>query len=192
MWIMFHSLPNNALGPLKRRDLMQNQGMWQAINSIVSQWGPILPISWEFLSNMLQSLKMVHFHFTLCLRIHQSQNEFLFFTIRPLDNFQGPSTFHSDGFQFVYTTTLKVGLVNIAASKKTCFANSIILHTSLGLVGCSKTKVQLIVDTNFHQQSLAVVLHLKSELLTTYVAGFGWLPYSGLIHKPPLGLFPHG
>ena len=43
-----------------------------------------------------------------------------------------------------------------------------------------------------HQHSLAIGLHLNNELLTPYVASFGWVPNFSLFQRPPLGLFPHG
>lgn len=43
-----------------------------------------------------------------------------------------------------------------------------------------------------HQHSLAIRLDLNNELLTPFVARFGWMQNFGLFQRPHVGLFPHG
>ena len=46
---------------------------------------------------MLLTLNMVHFHFTLSLRARLLQSWFLFPTVQPLFEYQGPLGFHGHG-----------------------------------------------------------------------------------------------
>jgi hypothetical protein len=55
---------------------------------------------------MLRSLNMVHFHFTLSMWAYQLQVEFLFLTVLPLEDFQGPLEFHGHGSWYVCKATL--------------------------------------------------------------------------------------
>ena len=69
----------------------------------------------------------------------------------------------------------------------------IILHMWPVMAGSPTTTViWLILEIVFHQKSLAIGLHLKSELQTPYVTDFGWLPNFGPFQRVPPGLFPHG
>ena len=58
----------------------------------------------------------------------------------------------------------------------------IVLHACPFMVGCpTKTKLWLVLETTLHQQSLAIGLHMKNELLTT-ICDQSWLVAQTLAH----------
>ena len=64
----------------------------ESYDIIVPWWGP------KPKQYMLRFLNMVHFHTMLRLRARWLQMGFIFPTVRPLANFQGPSDFHRHDF----------------------------------------------------------------------------------------------